>query len=119
MKLFTEDDFKNLEYHQNTRPSYAYAEFANEKLSKLLQDATVVYCDKDELHFSGVDEIGYTHKGYLIGVEDLPKKECNHEPKEVVVNIKDTMVQATFSYSPTAICKHCGVQLVANWKDKK
>lgn len=111
MKLFTEDDFINLKYYGTTRPSAAYAEYANNKLNEFLQSATVVYCDKDELHFSGVDEIGYTHKGYLIGVEEIKIEPCKHEPEI-------TMCDANTPSYYLPKCKHCGCELIADWKVK-
>lgn len=68
------------------------AKTANTVLREHLLTATVVYCDKDELHFSGVDEIGYTHKGYLIGVNEY--------------------------YTHKTRCQLCGCELVADWKVK-
>jgi len=86
------------------------AKTANLKLKEHLLSATIVYCDKDELHFSGVDEIGYTHKGYLIGVEELPKEPCKHEPKN--------RFDGPNTQDWTTVCCHCGVELVADWKAK-
>lgn len=87
------------------------AKTANTVLREHLLTTTVVYCDKDELHFSGVDEVGYTHKGYLIGVEEI-KKECvKHEPVDFYVGplTQDWIVK----------CKHCGIELQATWSEKK
>lgn len=88
------------------------AKTANTVLREHLLTATVVYCDKDELHFSGVDEVGYTHKGYLIGVEDIKEpKFCKHEP---------IIALGTGHSNPSyfAKCKHCGVELIPDWKVK-
>jgi len=97
-KFFYLEDFTNC-----FSEKYA-AEAANAKLNKLLLSATIVYCDKDELHFSGVDEIGYTHKGYLIGVEEIKIEPCIHEPD--------------FPGYGNLICKHCGLEIYADWKAK-
>ena len=87
------------------------AKTANIVLREHLLSATVVYCDKDELHFSGVDEVGYTHKGYLIGVEEIKEpKICKHEP-----------ILRTFDFScwQQCVCRHCGIELQATWSEKK
>ena len=112
MKLFKPEDFEKyvslLKQGHGDIPYISTplaSNIANEKLKEWLDAATVVYCDQDELHFSGVDEIGYTHKGYLIGVEEI-KKECvKHEPED-----------GWFILSSPTKCKHCNAELVAEWK---
>ena len=89
------------------------AKTANVLLREHLLTATVVYCDKDELHFSGVDKIGYTHKGYLIGVKEIEKEPCKHEPLRRSLGIEKN------DYEYKAFCKHCGVELQATWSEKK
>jgi len=81
------------------------AKTANVLLREHLLTATVVYCDKDELHFSGVDEIGYTHKGYLIGLTEL-KKECQHD-----------LVNGVYEEGKLIkyVCKECKSEMVFEW----
>lgn len=42
-----------------------------------------------------------THQALLVAIEELPKKECKHEPSHYLGPIE---------------CKHCGVALKARWE---
>lgn len=71
-----------------------------------------------------------THTALLINIEELPKKECEHEPDvyEAKVSwvggpydpsIKDFNRTEITSYSQLVTsgkCKHCGLKLKAKWE---
>jgi hypothetical protein len=119
MKLFKPEDFMRV--YSATSDELAY--YVNSIMKTKLKDATVVFCDQDELHFSGVDEIGYTHKGYLVGVEEI-KKECDH--KRVVVDAKlnyerQCPITRMWRFDENELiyrCRDCGKLLKADWKVK-
>jgi predicted translin family RNA/ssDNA-binding protein len=118
MELFTEDDFKTQTAWATH--SKSLAAIANKKLKELIEASTVVFCDQDELHFSGNEEVGYTHKGYLVGVEEI-KKECqNHIP--TIKSKQVSLPQASDPYAAAlvlgceVVCLNCGKSLVAEWK---
>jgi hypothetical protein len=61
-----------------------------------------------------------THQALLVCIEELPKEPCKHEPQFGVVMADD---EGTIDFSkalPVIVkCKHCGVELVAEWKERK
>jgi len=99
------------------------AKTANEKLNKLIESWPVVYGSNDKsptVLFVDKPSI-VTHTARLAFVEEIPKKPCKHEPL-VTVEIKGHYVSG-FSYFQNELhrarCKHCGVELVATWSEKK
>lgn len=97
------------------------AKQANAKLEKEIQSWKVVYgvCeDKDtpllpSLEWSFIKSPNDTHAAKLAFIEELPKKECEHEAKTMFVDGLGLV-----NLSEHTICKHCGVQLSASWSAK-
>ena len=90
-----------------------------EKLNALIESAPVVYCskpDKENSHLWNHHKCdGYgTHKAHLMFIEEIKKEPCKHETYE-----KNTFDGAFFGSPWTTSCKHCGVELVATWSEKK
>lgn len=82
--IFTETDFtvaKNIYNCVTWVPPFWAAQVANNKFNEWLEKSsqTVYICDKElkTVHF--VEPVDATHKGLLICVEELPKKECEHD----------------------------------------
>lgn len=115
--FFTAKDFEDSmtdEGYPDVTPQCA-ADMANAKLNALIESWPVVYAkqaQKDEngndvnfwktfQHF-GVD----TYKARLAFIEEIVKTPCLHEP-----NLLNQKIGGWF-------CKHCGVELVAEWKAK-
>ena len=77
-----------------------------------LQSRPVVYAFKNKAGwdtFDKKDNNEYaTHKARLMFIEEIVKESCKHEP------YKNTLTRAYQSVD----CKHCGVELVADWKVK-
>lgn len=95
------------------------AEIKKAWLAELKANATVVYG-----YLAGNAEIMYgpnqheesTHRAYLIGIEEIKPKECEHEPLEAKVTTGPYTLSVTFDYSTNSKCKHCGVKLKAKWE---
>jgi len=100
MKLeFKPDDFDNLFSCEGM------AIRANSRLAEMLKDAPVVYKFEglwDE-HCSPVDK----YKAFLVNIEELKPKECEHEPLTF-----GSVVSHALEYR----CKQCGKPLKAKWQ---
>lgn len=70
---------------------------------------------------------GYNYSGLLVCIEEIEKKECEHEPNEYEINFKtEGYFPASpgyyneHKYEPTKMfsykCKHCGIKLKAKWE---
>ena len=121
MKLFTEDDFKNLNYGAHTRPSAAYVEYANEKLKKLIETCTVVYgfANKHGWYEPDTESNEYaTHKARLAFIEEIKKEQCAHEPSRITTVQLSVDQPGNEYYTHKTRCQLCGCELVADWKVK-
>lgn len=78
-----------------------------EELEKLIEAAPVVYGTNDGLSYWDNIRFG-THKARLMFIEELEKEPCKHVP----------MFFADGEPSNFFKCKHCGIELVAEWKPK-
>lgn len=109
-EFFKPEDF-NYEW-DNRAGSYqnASAKISNNILNKHLESCPVVYLDKHH-NLSHVDEIGFTHKARLFGIEEIKKEKCEHIPHQQV------FIEG--SYRQKFKCKLCHVELVATWSEKK
>lgn len=88
---------------------------AQEILNEALDKAVRVYTkmqtnghplDRDQfwnIRDNGSDP---SHQALIVCIEELPKKQCEHEPHE-----QDYMDHKAYRN----ICKHCGVKLKAKW----
>lgn len=89
------------------------SQIANEKLEKEIQSWVTVYGSNDYITGSSFWRLNKTLKANRVAklafIEELPKKECDHEPSRAL-EIRDP--------HPIYRCKHCGVQLFASWSTK-
>ena len=85
-------------------------EQANEKLNKLIESWPVVYGAGDYYWGEKEDDEGRdTHKARLAFIKEIKKEPCLHRPIEVPWNDR---------YAFDSKCVFCGVELVAEWKQK-
>lgn len=109
---------RSIRFPPNDAPDFMAA-LKDQWLAELKASATVVYTSKSpnnennwDLVQSGTD----THRAYLIGVEEIAKQPCEHEP-ELRQDFIPSGV-ATFIV-PVTKCKHCGVKLKATWHEEE
>lgn len=98
-------------------------------IEELKKESPVVYCRKSAdtnlwMCFEQPSSSGDTHKGYLTFVEPIEKKECVHEPNTYQERISYACGLATepLKWETVSLpmrCKHCGVVLEIEWKEKK
>lgn len=124
--IFTEDDFYSLNMIQEFLGSpvtdksvqcRAAAFMANEKINKLIESCPVVYGGDPKRNYKLWTEVkigGDTHKARLALIEELKTEECKHEPDSFITQLGGRMVSPFHT-----TCKKCGVELVAEWKEKK
>ncbi len=98
--IVTPEDFDSCWFDERSKAEIS--EIANTKLKEWLDknSQTVYICDKNlkTIHF--VEPVDATHKGLLICVEELPKKECEH-------NNAHSLSNKPFYWS----CQDCGKML--------
>lgn len=123
VELFKPEDFHRYWMGKESACSPAQAaETANDILNKYLESCPFVYGIKntyfiEENTFYNFDwqsraKEERTHVARLAFIEELPKEPCKHEAN---VNIH----LGTSSRIIESKCKHCGVDLVISWKEKK
>lgn len=109
--IFTPQQFHR--YYENGRsacsPEQA-AEEANETLARLVESWPVVYGTTTH-SWSDVHTSSVTHKAYLAFIEEIEKEKCEHEPIMYTFTSGEDVFQRR--------CRKCGVELVAEWKEKK
>lgn len=117
-QLFTPEDFKPVTWYADE-----VANLANAKLAKLIESWPVVY-GSSKRPLDGWNEKSYessTHKARLAFIEELPKPECKHDPLVTVetkhIKKSDSPLFRT-EYSH-AVCRLCGVEIVAKWEEKR
>lgn len=133
--IFKPEDFKTLFFADQSCPTDA-AELANAKFKRWLNLWPLAYLNWNgnlpyELSFHR--DKNQTHGAHLALIQQLPTEPCKHEPNEVEI----TMNYEGGIYSPRlgtfdiqklgsskfkslqSICKHCGVELQAEWSEKK
>ena len=102
------------------------SQIANEKLEKEIQSWVTVVQMEPKSNFGWYEERPhnyhkYTRAAKLAFIENLPKKECDHEPK-VSVSIKGfDLSKATHLHQipEQFYCLKCGVELVpTSWSAK-
>ena len=99
------------------------ANLANEKLNKLIESWPVVYGTKDNngQHFHENTNGNYnpTHTARLAFFEEI-KKDCKHEPGGKLSKGSLEHVNRGGSVNDLkTFCKHCGTELVAEWREVK
>lgn len=78
------------------------------EIKKVVESWPVVYrsqiieCDD----WSNQKMAGHTQKARLAFIEPIVKEPCNHDP-----NLLNQKIGGWF-------CKHCGIELVAEWREK-
>lgn len=118
---FTPEDFNGKPDYPLPQDMKTYiANQANEKLNKLIKSWPVVYAEKKEgfQPWHNVEFVGATHKARLVFIEELPKEPCKHEP---AWDLRSALLPGLIapSYFGNPKCYKCGVELVAEWKEKK
>lgn len=86
------------------------ARLANEKLNKLIESWPMVDANKDFTgHFVATTRLmeDGSHTAYLAFIKENPKKQCKHTPYRLAQTKEEWR------------CATCGVELVAEWKEKK
>jgi len=111
----TRDFFKPEDFQSQTAwscHSKSLAYIANAKLNALIESMAVVYSIEGTISetWSNTKNKFNTHKGRLAFIEEIVKEPCKHEP------ISRWTVSGELQSVVT--CKHCGVELVAEWKTK-
>lgn len=116
MKFFKPEDFEKVRtspFSGDELLPLLSAELANAKLER---EGVRVYGQKDDEEGCGWtmdEESGHpwaTHHALLIGIEELPKKECEHEGYEAKTEFSNGVIT-----SRVFACKHCGVKLKPKW----
>jgi hypothetical protein len=113
---FKPKDFEHLKM-SDYYPIEIAAELANKKLNTLIESWPVVYIASKDSAIYFREQTGNTHKARLAFIEPIVKEPCKHEP----VEIENNLVLTTYppQYPPKKYkCKHCGVELVAEWKTR-
>ena len=117
--FFTPDDFRAAYNHFGISVASTMSEIANAKLDKLIESWPVVYGSYDGKTFTVPDpKLGLksgtstpdTHTARLAFIQ--PIAPCKHEP--YLSSDGGILVDA---YGDSE-CRHCGVELVAEWKAK-
>lgn len=108
-KIFTAGDFEQLHTVSVLHwPSEVAAGIANKIIESKL--GPKVYGMPGFVYSEKKQHSADTHTAYLFDIQELPKKECKHEPS--VLSCMD-------AYAYLSICRHCGVKLTAKWEVKK
>ena len=109
--LFEPEDFDSITGFSSRKD---IANLANAKLQQLIDASPVVYGEyiKDSYGWamSESNGSGDTHKAVLFNIEELSKEPCKHEHSSVYDEHQRKYHDR---------CKHCGVELVAEWKEEK
>lgn len=92
------------------------ADLANEKINKLIESWPVVYRDRFMKPFPShnwceTKTLHSVQKASLAFIEEIPKEPCKHEP------VRDTGYPRQWDKHWS--CNHCGVELIAEWREKK
>lgn len=91
------------------------ANIANEKLNELIKCSPTIYNRPGEYLCR---QENATHRAKMMFIEEIKKEPCNHEPILYSVNAifrPEGRLPSDEHYR----CKHCGVELVAEWSEKK
>lgn len=123
--LFKPEDFYGIDLEQYGRaisPEEA-CEMAQSILNEALDKAVRVYGHFDGKTFHVPDsKLGLksgtanpdTHQALLVAIEELAKKECEHEGVEK--SLGTVLTTYPSQHLTGFFCKHCGVKLVARWE---
>lgn len=122
--IFKPEDFiLSYNCHLDKHDKSEIAVLANAALKEWLDAAPLVYgvaaADGQVLSFMKQKGPAFTHQARLVCIEEIVKAPCKHAPLDVAVQIGPYTKSVTFDYSSDSKCKHCGVELVAEWREKK
>lgn len=114
--FFKPEDFQGTYGHYQKELHEEYCRIANKKLNELIESWPVVYGYGETPMASSLWNMNgperergpHTHKARLAFIEKLIKEPCKHEPD----------FQKTFGTDGSCYCKHCGVELIPEWKAK-
>lgn len=101
--LFTKQDFEEcgvLTYLGDADCEFL-ANFCNTKLNAKIEKTGTLYRLSNEggWYAYAMEPEGATHRAYVISVEEIEPKECEHEPRPTLVS--------------ESICRHCNVKMIA------
>lgn len=99
-------------WEPNTRPD-DIAKLVNDELDRIIEAIPAVYGhikSDGSLSFSTERSKMDTHKAVLFNIEELPKQPCKHE---------HSAIYDEHQRKYHDLCKHCGVELQAEWKAVK
>lgn len=96
-------------YPAQANSTGAMAALANQALDAHLAALPKVYISDQDMGWRvGFPRPESTHSGVIFNIEELPKKECEHEP----LFIMDELRQAFVPFK----CGKCGVRLKSKWE---
>lgn len=109
--------FKSAEFfdESNLLPEQAVeiARYCNAKLATEIEKWPVVYQDEGAEFWGPGPTVGdKPMRARLFNIEEIPK-ECKHEP-----DYTQYAIDQKYNLGGQVVCRHCGVELVAEWKAK-
>ncbi len=111
--IFTHEDF---DFNPAINKSAAFT--ANLKIKKLIESWPVVFTKGGEIWDGFYKESAHAiKKARLAFIEEIVNEKCKHQ-----VSTKwDLLSEDTKIFSDDRVfkCKHCGVELMAEWREKK
>lgn len=111
-ELFKPENFRHIVHKEIEQQM---ADHCNAILQREVEKWPVVLQYKEGItsHWNTVDVLGRpdnpTHTARLAFIEEIKKEPCKHEPKRNFQNGAEML--------PEPKCYHCGVKLVAEWKE--
>ncbi len=86
------------------------ADIANAKLQNLIEASPKAYGNSTQFDIVSKPTSSDTHSAVIMFIEEIPKKDCAHEPSwGVHLSFRENI----------ATCKHCGIELKAKWEPVK
>lgn len=108
---FTPEDFKGLPLVDCTQEQYCHlADKANAKLDEYRKTWVKVYGNDNGTseHWAKQEWPGHTHQAYLVDIEPIEKKECEHRP----IPLDENAPYCRQKWE----CMECGKKLKAKWE---
>jgi hypothetical protein len=107
---FKPEDFQGSIRYEMISPHFT-AIRANELLDKAIAEAPVVYCVSGGV-WTASKYSADTHKAVLFNIEEIVKKDCEHEPIMHAFNANAVLPSSKVETK----CRHCGITLKARWE---
>jgi hypothetical protein len=112
---FKPEDFSG--YYKHITPSDAMANIANELLDKAIAEAPVVYGDRTKVDWTVDAYPADTYKSVLFNIEEIAKKDCEHEPSYTLSGITQAGNSSILTnVAAKIVCSKCGISLKARWE---